>query len=164
MSTKKIKIVRTALLALIAVFTFGMPTYSGEHAFNRLPGRWVGDGWLHMSSGDREKIKCIATYFVKNGGTTLKQNLRCASTSYTVISRGALSSRGGKVSGTWNEETFDLSGNVTGTAKGGRMRLVVKGDNFTADFSVTTTGARQSVVMSSSGTNIKKMVINLHKG
>ena len=164
MFTKKFNILRTALLALIAVSAFGMPTYSGELAFNRLPGRWVGDGWLQMSSGDREKIKCIATYFVKNGGTTLKQNLRCASTSYTVISRGALSSRGGKISGTWNEETFEISGNVTGTATAGRMTLVVKGDNFTADFSVTTRGARQSVIMSSTGTNIKKMEINLHKG
>jgi len=156
--------IRNAVLAFITIFVLASPAMAGEKSFNKLPGRWVGNGWLQTNSGDKESIRCIATYFVKNGGSTLDQNLRCASASYTVVGKGALASRNGKISGTWSEENFNLTGDVAGSGHGGQLKLTVKGAKFVAKFLVKTRGVKQSVTISSVGTNIKKMVINLRKG
>ena len=164
MFARNILNIRNSIFACLAMVMFASPVLAAEQSFNKLPGRWVGQGWLQTNSGDKESIRCIATYFVKNGGATLDQNLRCASASYTVVGKGALTSSSGKISGTWNEENFDLTGNVSGTSNGGLLKLTVKGPKFVANFSVTTRGAKQSVVISSNGTNIKKLVINLRKG
>ena len=153
-----------AFIALFALVAFQAPLVAAEIGFNKLPGRWVGTGWLQMTSGDKETIRCTATYFVKNSGKNLNQNLRCASASYTVISRGALTSKGGRIAGTWSEETFDMKGDVTGTTSGELMKLKVIGNGYTANFSVKTNGSKQSVIITSNSANIKKLVINLRKG
>ncbi|HZA01454.1 MAG TPA: hypothetical protein VE665_04150, partial [Hyphomicrobiaceae bacterium] len=38
-----------------------------------LPGRWSGWGSVTMSNGSSEQLKCVATYFVAGGGTSLQQ-------------------------------------------------------------------------------------------
>ena len=164
MHTPGYRHLKTALVFMIALFAFQSSSIAAETSFNKLPGRWVGTGWLQMPSGDKETIRCTATYFVKNGGKNLNQNLRCASASYTVVSKGALTSNGGKITGSWREETFDMKGNVSGTATRDVLKLMVKGDGYTAKFSIKTKGARQSVVITTNGGNIKKLVINLRKG
>ena len=155
---------RKAVLAIFSLVALASPSLAADKSFSKLPGRWVGNGWIQMTSGDRETIRCTATYFLKKNGNSLNQNLRCASASYTVVGKGLLDSKGGKISGSWNEQNFDLSGQVSGVASGNTIKLNVNGPNFKAKFSVKTTGTKQSVVISSQGNNIAKLVINLRKG
>ena len=159
------KILKPAALFLAFLMMLALPAIShgADHNFNNYAGLWTGTGWLQMSSGDRETIRCRATYFVRNGGKTLKQNLRCASASYTVDARNELNSARGKITGTWLERTFEHNGKVTGTASGNRLKLNVIGANINALLTVTVTGRKQSVVLSSKGSNISRMVINLKR-
>ncbi len=153
-----------AFLALLLLLTLPGTAPAADRSFNKFAGRWTGGGWLEMSSGDRERIRCRATYFVLDGGNTLNQNLRCASASYTIDAKNIFNSKGGRITGSWSEKTFNNQGKVTGNNSGNNLKLVVTGNDISAQVSVTIKGAKQSVVMSSKSSKIAKLVINLKRG
>src|SRR3712207_8864383 len=57
-----------------------------------------------LSSGTTERLRCQATYAVASTGTSLRQNLRCASDSYNFELRTDINADGGRVSGVRSEE------------------------------------------------------------
>ena len=59
-----------------------------------------------------ERIKCNAYY--AGGGAKLGVAIRCASDSYRIEIRSKLSYSGGRLSGNWEERTFNASGSASG--------------------------------------------------
>jgi hypothetical protein len=115
--------------------------------FASFAGSWSGSGQIRLEKGQREGIRCSAHYVPRSGGTGLGLSLRCASASGRVELRATLSASGGRVSGSWEERSYNLSGQISGTASGGNLRLSFSGGGVSGSMTVTTTGGSQSISM-----------------
>jgi hypothetical protein len=108
----------------LAAFTLTPSEVSNARAKNPLGsplGTWTGSGKLVLQGGQWENIKCNAYY--TGGGSELRLAVRCASTSYKVEIRSKLTRAGDKISGTWEEHTYNAAGGVCGRALGNRLSL-----------------------------------------
>jgi len=128
-----------------------------------IAGRWSGWGTINLAGGNREQVKCVATYFVEDGGKGLKQNLRCASSSYKIDASSQLVLNGAQVSGTWNETTYSKSGAVTGHMNGSGFNLAIKGDAFSAAMNIAGSNCKQSVSIKPQGLDVTSVAITLSK-
>lgn len=131
------------------------------HPFAGMSGVWSGRGTISLESGAREAIRCRATYAVREDGNALQQTLRCASDSYKIELTSNVVASGSKLTGTWSESTRNVSGDVQGTAAGGRFQVIVSAGTFSADLALTTKGNSQSVVIRSQGSEFKGANITL---
>ncbi|SFK19354.1 hypothetical protein [Methylocapsa palsarum] len=135
-----------------------------EGPFGELSGHWSGAGEITMANGASERIRCRATYAVNGGGTTLRQNLRCASDSYKLDINASVASEGGALSGNWTETTRNVSGSVSGRATGSDIQAHVGGQGFSASLAVKTKGGHQTVLIRpGSGTDVASVSITLRK-
>ena len=128
-----------------------------------IAGRWTGWGTINLAGGSREQVKCVATYFVEDGGKGLKQNLRCASSSYKIDATSQLALNGSSVSGTWSELTYAKTGAVSGQVTGGGFNLSIKGDAFTAAMNIASSNCKQSVNIRPQGLDVTSVAISLSK-
>ena len=132
--------------------------------FEKLEGRWKGWGWLEVTSGDRERIRCLVTYQLLDGGNKSLQKLRCASSTYLLDATATLKNRDGVISGTWKESNFAAEGTITGRATKTFASIRLDGDNLNAGMSITARGAcNQSVRILPQNTDIKTMAIHLKR-
>lgn len=153
-----------AVVGLLATSS-GLRADDAERSpFAGLSGSWVGDGSVTMSNGSRERIRCRATYSVMPQGRSLNQGLRCASDSYTFDVRSNVTANaGGALTGTWSEATRQVTGDVTGNATPGHIQTSVETFGFSAQLSITTRGARQSVSMQPEGTEVQAVNIEMRR-
>jgi hypothetical protein len=132
-----------------------MLSVSAGHAqsgpFAGFDGAWSGNGTVALSDGTTERLRCKADYKVNGNGLALKQNLHCASDSYKFDLSSDVTSQGDRISGNWSEASRNIFGNLQGTAGGGRIDVFVEASGFAANLTLTTTGNRQTVQISSKG-------------
>jgi len=115
--------------------------------FKRLAGQWSGSGTIDLTDGKREPIRCRASYDVLSDQRNLQLNIRCASDSYNFDLRASATYSAGSVSGTWSESTRLVTGTIAGRADSEHINVVAKAASFSASLTLTTHGARQSVVI-----------------
>jgi len=125
--------------------------YSQTEPFADFNGTWSGNGTVLISDGSTERLRCKADYKVNGNGLGLKQNLHCASDSYKFDLSSDVTSQGDRISGNWSEASRNIFGNLQGTAGGGRIDVFVEASGFAANLTLTTTGNRQTVQISSKG-------------
>jgi hypothetical protein len=151
-----------AALALAAATTIAAPSLSAASPFSTLAGSWSGSGTVLFEGGQSERLRCNARYTSSGGGSQLSLVLRCASTSGSFDLTGRLTDRGGRVSGEWSERSFGAEGTAFGRASGDSIVLRLSGDVAGA-MSVSTSGARQSVSVSTQGTALRNIRISLQR-
>jgi hypothetical protein len=105
-----------------------------------------------------ERIKCNAYY--TGGGAELGLAIRCASESYKIEIRSKLSYSGGRLSGNWEERTFNAQGNATGTAIPNKITLSISG-GVSGTMVVSYSKSRQNVSISTQGVALKSVSIAL---
>jgi hypothetical protein len=155
---------RNAFVAVVAVTGLvAAITPAPAATIDDLPGRWSGWGTISLPSGTSEQLKCIATYFINDGGASMVQNLRCASSSYKIDATAKLKLAGGVMTGDWEEKTYAAIGSVKGKTTTDGFNLDIKGDKFTAVLAVTSTNCKQSVTITPTGLDIAKIAISLGK-
>ncbi len=71
----------------------------------------------------------------------------CAAPEPTISSTPAskLTYKGGKISGSWSETTYDASGSVSGTATGNTVHARISGDKFSGRMSINVSGSRHTI-------------------
>ena len=156
---------RFAGVAAVVFLLAGFITASQAQApFSRLAGQWTGSGSIDLANGRREPIRCRASY-VPGGQSNLQINIRCASESYNFDLHASAAYSAGSVSGTWNESTRLVSGTIAGRADGDHIRVMAQSAVFTASLTLTTHGARQSVMIrtQSADASIKGVSIHLRR-
>jgi hypothetical protein len=84
----------------------------------------------------------------------------CQSESSNVQIRSALSESGGRISGTWEERTYNAQGNASGQVSNGKLSLSISG-GVTGTMIVTFTSSRQSVAITTQGVALKSVSIDL---
>jgi hypothetical protein len=140
----------------------GAVTAPAATSFDGLLGTWSGSGQVRYQSGNTEGIRCNAYY--AGGGPKLGLAIRCKSASSDIEIRGALTHQGGKVSGTWEERTFNASGEASGQMAAGGMNLSITGGGFSGTMSVSYSGPRQTVAITTQGIPMKSVSVTLTKG
>jgi hypothetical protein len=153
---------RTISMAITVAALAGMTSASAA-PIDDLPGRWSGWGTISLPSGTSEQVKCIATYFVNDGGASMVQNLRCASSSYKIDATAKLKLASGALTGEWEEKTYAAIGSVAGKTTSDGFNLAITGDKFTAVLAVTSTNCKQSVTITPTGLDISRIAISLGK-
>jgi hypothetical protein len=131
--------------------------------FVNLAGNWAGNGTIAISNGTKERIRCKATYDVKNDGNKLQQQLRCASDSYKFDVNSNIEFSNGAVNGSWTELTRNAYGKLTGLADATRISGGVDGTVFSASVAVITRGTKQTVTIKPVGQDVSEVNISLSK-
>jgi hypothetical protein len=145
-------------LAAAALVLVPVATADAGTPFDTLIGSWRGSGQIELDQGRKERLKCNAYY--TGGGSQLRMAILCQSESSNVQIRSALSESGGRITGTWEERTFNAEGNASGQVTGGKISLAIAG-GVTGTMIVTYTSSRQSVAISTQGVALKSVSIDL---
>jgi hypothetical protein len=153
------------LTALVAFATLILLSIGGRavadpdlNPFNMLLGSWGGTGEYLLQDGKKERVKCNAYY--TGGGSQLGMVIRCASEDNKIEIRSKLSKDGSRITGSWEERTYNASGNASGSASGDRISLQITG-GVSGTMQVSCTKSRQSVAISTQGAALKSVSITL---
>jgi hypothetical protein len=143
-STARILPSAALLLVALAAMPAEAATKKGSgNPFDQLKGYWSGGGTVTPQKGHAEKVSCRVTYIV--AGSAVSQNMRCAGTDYKFNTSSKLTYSGGKISGSWNETTYDASGTVSGTASGNTVHARISGDKFSGRMSINVSGSKHTI-------------------
>ena len=149
------------LLALLALTVVLVPSPSGWAApgpFDILLGSWRGSGQIVLDDGRTERLKCNAYY--TGGGSRLGMAIRCQSETSNVEIRSKLSQTRGRISGTWEERTYNAEGTASGNATDDKISLQISG-GVTGTMQVSFSRSRQSVAISTQNIALKSVKIDL---
>ncbi len=147
-----------AILALSATL---VPASAEAGTFSGMIGSWSGSGQVRLEGGRSEALKCRAYYTDRGAGNATGISLRCASASNKIEMRANLTSSGSAVSGSWEERQFNAAGSVSGQASANRINLAISGGGLSGSMSVTTSGSRQTVNISTAGTALEGVTVGL---
>lgn len=126
--------------------------------FNKLRGTWSGNGAATFEGGRTENLRCNAFY--TGAGDVLRLALRCATSGTKIEMRGQLKATGSSVSGTWEERTFNAEGSASGSVGERSVDLRISGA-VSGSLSFQFSDRRQTVNLSTSGTALRSLAINL---
>ena len=132
--------------------------------FDKLAGRWVGEGRLGVKDAASEMVKCRVTYFVQEGGAQVKQSIRCASQAGSIEVASTVTHVGDALSGTWKELTRDWSGDLTGTVNPNGFKVAVRGEALSANMDIIVKGDRQIIEIQFMESSLIGLTLILTKG
>jgi hypothetical protein len=151
------------LLLLATLCLPGSAQAAVASPFAAMAGSWSGTGVMSTTDGGEERLRCRASYDVAGGGAEARLNIKCASESYNFDLASEVQYRGGAISGSWSETSRNASGSLSGRANGDRIEAAARGENFSANLSMTTHGSRQTVSIRPQGTNITAVSLTLSR-
>ena len=140
------------LLALVFI-----PSATMADPLHPFLGSWGGTGRVIVDDGKSEQIKCNGYYRPTDGQTGLGVSIRCASASYSIQLRSALTINGSQISGSWEERTFNVQGQLSGRMDGERMVLTIDGGALKAAMTIAVSGSSQSVVLTTQGSGLREV-------
>jgi hypothetical protein len=149
---------RTAAILVLMLGAWG----AQADPIGDLNGYWTGGGTVALTNGKTERVKCQVIYKAE-GGSSIRQSMRCASADYSINSLAELSVRGGSVSGSWEEKTYAAKGAVSGRVNNEGFALSIQGASFTASMNVTVSTCKQSLNISPQGLEVTRVAISLAK-
>ena len=154
------KVAPAAALVAVLLSTSAMAAPLGP--FAALTGSWSGAGTIDFKDGHTERLRCRADE-AGGRGDTLQLTLRCASDSYNFELSSDVTYQDGAITGSWSEATHNASGRVTGSASGNRIDVSARSQNFAANLRLTTMGNRQVVSISSAGSEISGVMLEMSR-
>jgi hypothetical protein len=154
--------------ALCTALALGLvPGLAHADPIGDLTGFWSGNGSIALTNGKTERVKCNVRYKAEGGktegGSQIRQTMRCASADYAISSMADLRLRGSQVSGTWEETTYAAKGDVTGRFGGDSFALSIQGASFSAAMNVTLSNCKQSLSITPQGLEVTRVSISLAK-
>jgi hypothetical protein len=150
-------------LALICAGTASLFTdaAANDASLDVLSGTWRGDGTMSFESGQTESISCNGYY---KGGGHLSVVIRCKGRSSNFELRSKLQSNGDKVSGSWEERTYNATGNVSGVTSPGRLDVQFSGTlTGSLEMSFSSSTHSVSVAVGTKGAGIKGVHVSLNR-
>lgn len=148
-----------ATLVLTGLFMSTPSPMAHATPFDTLLGTWRGSGTVRLNTGT-ERLSCNAYY--TGGGSQLGMAIRCKSTTSKVEIRSKLSLSGNRLSGNWEERTYNASGSASGTANPGKISIRVSG-TIKGSMVVSFSKSRQNVSISTSGSPLQAVKISLSR-
>ena len=155
--------IATAGWLLAALILAASPAAAAVSPFRAMAGSWSGGGTLSMANGEQQRLRCRASYDVAGRGDELSLELRCASDAYNFDLTSNVAYRSGEISGQWSEATRNASGTIEGRANGDHIEAAARGQNFSANLSLTTRGGRQTVSIHPQGGDVRAVSLALDR-
>ena len=151
------------LLIAVAVgaASLGTPASAGN-PFEQLAGTWSGRGQVTFEGGNTEVLACTAYYVSRDAGAGLGLAIRCASASYKTEIRSNLHHANGKISGEWEERSFNAAGAASGVVTSERICLQISG-TINGSMTIVQTGSKQAVSISTNGSGLSSVRIGLSR-
>ena len=156
---------------LIIGATLALPLAPGAEAkpqvhsiFERFPGRWVGKGRLIFKSGKVEEVKCRVTYFVSKDAQQMRQNIRCATAGGKIEVKSKVKYEGGKLTGTWRETIYELSGKLTGQPTKNGLIVFVRSGNVQANMQLMIRDDKQIAEIQFNNETLLGLTLLLRRG
>lgn len=152
--------------AMLALATFMLTPVAVSNpqpanAFNSLLGSWTGSGELVLQGGQWESVKCNVYY--TGGGSKLRVAVRCASSGYRVEVRSKLTRAGDRISGSWEERTYNAAGEVEGRIREDQLSFSIVGSGLSGSMTVSLGSSQQSVKLSTKGIRLKSVSMTLSR-
>jgi hypothetical protein len=159
-------IVAALVLAVLALASPGLAGAVAEEAspFDKLSGRWMGEGRLGIKQHPTETVKCRVTYAVHEDGIQMRQAIRCATQSGSVEIVSTVVHVGGLLSGTWKETTRDWGGDLNGTVTPHGFKVQVRGENVSANMEIIVKDTRQIIEIQFQESSLIGLTLILTKG
>ena len=154
---------RRALFGLAAALLMVSAPLSPASAgmLDGLDGSWAGGGNVTFDGGSKEKLRCNGYY--KSGGDDLTMAIKCASAGGAKIElRGTMKNSGGKVSGAWEERTYNAGGTIAGSAGAGSLKVGISG-TINGNRSVQFSQSSQTVAISTTGSTLRNVNISFNR-
>ena len=148
------------MLGLLLLTFAAAPGGAAGMPFEALGGAWAGGGSLAYDSGPPDKLECLGYYKSSGGGSNLSIAIRCKGDTKLEL-RTKLDYRGGKLSGTWEERTYNASGDATGVATESKLNLQFSGSlagTMAIDFSPSTQSISVSISTTESGLKVLRSI------
>ncbi|MGE0626851.1 MAG: hypothetical protein AB7O43_03440 [Hyphomicrobiaceae bacterium] len=143
---------RSVFIPLAAALVWtgaALPVAAASSAVSTLIGTWGGNGRITYTDGSSEGIHCNAYY--TGGGDELRMAIQCQSDKNPINIRSQLRVGGSRVTGTWEERTFNASGNASGSVSSDKMSLNVSGGGFNGTMTLSFSKNSQSVSITTKG-------------
>jgi hypothetical protein len=131
--------------------------------FKQLAGSWRGLGDVTLADGTRERISCRGYYVLKSGGAGLSLAILCNSPNRELEIRSRVQESARRITGQWEERTFNAMGEVSGSVTGNNLNLSFTG-SMAGSISISIKGRRHTVRISTTGTGFKAVSISLMRG
>jgi hypothetical protein len=158
-------------LLLAGFFAVGALSWNPAHAlavdaspFEKLSGRWVGEGRLGVRNNATEQVKCRVTYVLSSPADQLQQTIRCASGSGSIEVRSTVTHAAGNLTGTWTELVRNMHGDVTGTVTPRGFKVNVQGEGLKANMDIVVLGAKQVIEIQFIDSSLIGLTLILEKG
>ncbi len=142
----------------------GVAAANVDAPFAGLAGRWTGEGRLGFKEGKSEKVTCRATYFVAENAQDLTQNIRCASTGGKVEVKSTVTHQDGKLTGSWNELVYNVSGELSGEITKAGYKVSVRSTDLTANMEIVLRETTQVVEIQFHHASLVGLTLLLEKG
>jgi hypothetical protein len=153
-----------ARVALLSMLLGSTPLSAALSPFEEVKGSWVGGGALNYKDGRHESLSCNAYYTSSGGGAALTTALRCSGPSGKVELRSHLDYAGGKVSGSWEERTYNASGDASGTLNPGQLQLNFRGAvNGSMNVAFSAASQTVSIAIASNDVPVKDMRFDMKR-
>jgi hypothetical protein len=159
----KVLIVCGVATALAVALSSPSEAQRPANIFERMSGQWTGEGTIHTTSGSTERIRCRATYRTLGAGSSLRQEMLCASDSYKFQVTSDLVRSAETITGQWVETTRNVAGSIAGQVSGDLIQARVQGAAFAASFAVSTIGDRQAVTIAPQGIDVIRVAITMSR-
>lgn len=156
------ELIATTLCAfLIVAAQGGQQPAVAANPLNKLIGSWGGSGSFKLSDGRTERIRCNAYY--TGGGSQLRMAVRCRGGENKIEIRSRLSHNAGRLSGSWEERTYNAEGTASGTVSGQTLRLNISGGGLFGSMRVSFSRTRQTISVSVRGVGLKSVRVTLRR-
>ncbi len=153
------------LACALVIVGCALPALAEEPSpFEKLAGRWVGEGRFGVRDGNTEAVKCRVNYILAGDGRELKQTIRCASAGGNVEIQSVVTHINGMISGTWKELVRDMGGEVRGAVTPRGFRVAVTGETLKANMDIILVNAKQVIEIQFIESNLIGLTLILEKG
>lgn len=150
----------STLLAISLLFISHQAHAAKASPVKLLLGSWGGGGIMKLTDGSSERIRCNGYY--TGGGTQLGMVIRCTSSSNKVEMRSKLSLNANRISGSWEERTFNAEGQLSGKISGQKMNMSISGA-VVGSMNVKFSKRQQVVTIRTNNIEMKSLNITLKR-
>ncbi len=120
--------------AVALLITFAAPPAQAQTSL--LSGSWKGSGVVFFVGGDREKIRCRAT-FKRWSKTTVRMHAVCATSSTRIVQTALLRKVArNRYTGKFNNDEYGVSGRIRVKVSGRRLSASLSSESGSAVFTL----------------------------
>jgi len=145
-----------------AIVALWMDLAAAQTSLDVLAGTWRGRGTMFFEDGGSEEINCTG-YFRSHPNTSVVFRCKGPASSFELRSK-LTDSEGEKVSGTWEERTYGVTGDASGTASAGKLNVRFRGSlEGRLDMTFSSSSQSVSVSIDTKGTGLQGARLNFRR-